>query len=421
VSTLDATLPQADLARLRRMKRFATGFLVIAAGGYAATFAVADGGSGVVGFVRAGTEAAMIGGLADWFAVTALFRRPLHLPIPHTAIIPEHKDEIAAKLGGFVTANFLTPEITTRHLADAQVVAKAGAWLRVPANADGLAAEVSRLLAAGLDALDEDAVFEYVLDLARRDVARRSYAPMLGQLLGRAVEGDAQRPLVDVLAARAERYLRDNRETVRPQLKEYLAGKHFLAWILMSDHRTDRLIDFALRELDEIRADPRHPLRLRLDDLLRTVAADLQTRSPAAVRVDVATRRLLEDPRFHQPLRRFVEEATESLRTALAEAPGGLQARISRFIQDLGGRICADADLRARLEALLDRAVTHALNEYGDELTVLIRRTVASWNPTAASRRIEVAVGRDLQFIRINGTVVGAAAGLAIHAVTIGL
>jgi uncharacterized membrane-anchored protein YjiN (DUF445 family) len=421
VSTLDASLPQADLARLRRMKRFATGFLVIAAGGYAATFAVADGGSGVVGFVRAGTEAAMIGGLADWFAVTALFRRPLHLPIPHTAIIPEHKDEIAAKLGGFVTANFLTPEITTRHLADARVVAKAGAWLREPANADGLAAEVSRLLAAALDALDEDAVFEYVLDLARRDVGRRSYAPMLGQLLARAVEGDAQRPLVDVLAARSERYLRDNRETLRPQLKEYLASKHFLAWILVTDHRTDRLIDFGLRELDEIRADPQHPLRLRLDDLLRTVAVDLQTRSPAAIRVDVATRRLLEDPRFQQPLGRFVEEATESLRTALAEAPGGLQMRISRFIQDLGARICTDPELEVRLEALLDRAVTHALTEYGDELTVLIRRTVASWNPTAASRRIEVAVGRDLQFIRINGTVVGAAAGLAIHAITIAL
>jgi uncharacterized membrane-anchored protein YjiN (DUF445 family) len=421
VSTLDATLPQADLARLRRMKWVATGFLVVAAAGYAATFAVADGGSGAVGFVRAGTEAAMIGGLADWFAVTALFRRPLHLPIPHTAIIPEHKDEIAAKLGGFVTANFLTPELTTRHLDDAQVVAKTGAWLREPANADGLAAEVSRLLAAALGALDEDAVFEYVLDLARRDVARRSYAPMLGQLLARAVEGDAQRPLVDVLAARSERYLRDNRETLRPQLKEYLQSKHFLAWILVTDHRTDRLIDFALRELEEIRNDPRHPLRLRLDDLLRTVAADLQTRSPAAVRVDVATRRLLEDPRFQQPLRRFVEEATESLRTALAEAPGGLQTRISRFIQDLGTRICTDRDLQARLEGLLDRAVTHALTEYGDELTVLIRRTVASWNPTAASRRIEVAVGRDLQFIRINGTVVGAAAGLAIHAITVAL
>lgn len=410
-----------DQARLRRMKRTAGGFLAAAALIYAATFLAKHGGSGLLGFVRAGAEAAMVGGLADWFAVTALFRRPLHLPIPHTAIIPEKKDEIATKLGRFVTANFLTPELMSRHLEDAHLVAKMGVWLREPVNADGLGAEVSHAVSVALEALDEDAVFDYVLELARRDVARRSYAPMLGQVLGRAVEGEAQRPLVDLIAARAHNYLLENREALRPQIKDYLESRHFLVWLLITDKRTDRLIDFALRELDEIGSDQQHPLRLRLDDLLRTFASDLETNQATAARVDLAVRRLFDDERFQQPLRTFVEEAAESFRTSLNDVGSGLAPRVSRFIQDIGKRIATDAEFEATLEAWLRRGVVHAVRDYGDELTVLIERTVAGWNPDAAARRIEVAVGRDLQFIRINGTVVGALAGIAIHAITLAL
>jgi uncharacterized membrane-anchored protein YjiN (DUF445 family) len=408
-----------DVARLRRMKRTAAGFLAVAAAIYAATFLDKSGGSGLLGFVRAGAEAAMVGGLADWFAVTALFRRPLHLPIPHTAIIPEKKDEIATKLGMFVTTNFLTPELMSRHLEDAHLVAKMGAWLREPANADGLGAEVSHAAAVALEALDEDTVFDYVLELARRDLSRRSYAPMLGQLLSRAVEGDAQRPLVDLIAARTHNYLLENREALRPQIKDYLETKHFLVWLLITDRRTDRLIDFALRELDEIATDQDHPLRRRINDLLRTFANDLETASSTAARVDLAVRRLFDDERFQQPLRTFIQEAAESFRTSLNDADSSLAPRVSQFIQDIGRRIATDAEFEATLEAWLRRGVVHAIRDYGDELTVLIERTVAGWNPTSAARRIEVAVGRDLQFIRINGTVVGALAGIAIHAITV--
>jgi uncharacterized membrane-anchored protein YjiN (DUF445 family) len=416
---VDAAADGRDRAGLRRMKRTAGGFLAAAAVIYASTFLAKHGGSGLLGFVRAGAEAAMVGGLADWFAVTALFRRPLHLPIPHTAIIPEKKDEIATKLGRFVTTNFLTPELMSRHLEDAHLVAKMGAWLREPANADGLGAEVSHAVAVALEALDSDAVFDYVLELARRDLARRSYAPMLGQVLGRAVEGDAQRPLVDLLAARAHNYLLENRVALRPQIKDYLETRHFLVWLLITDKRTDRLIDFVLRELDEIGADQQHPLRLRLDDLLRTFASDLETNQRMAERVDLAVRRLFDDDRFQAPLRTFIEEAAESFRSSLDDAGSGLAPRISQFIQDIGKRIATDAEFEATLEAWLRRGVVHAIRDYGDELTVLIERTVAGWNPDAAARRIEVAVGRDLQFIRINGTVVGALAGIAIHAITV--
>jgi uncharacterized membrane-anchored protein YjiN (DUF445 family) len=421
MDTAEPGMDGADRAGLRRMKRTAAAFLIGAALIYVSTFLVDDGGAGVLGFVRAGAEAAMVGGLADWFAVTALFRRPLHLPIPHTAIIPEKKDEIATKLGQFVTANFLTPELMARHLEDAHLVAKMGVWLRVPANADGLAAEFSRVASVALEALDQESVFDYVLDLARRDLARRSYAPILGQLLNRAVEGDAQRPLVDLIAARAHNYLLENREALRPQIKEYLETKHFVVWLLITDKRVDWLIDQALESLDEIGSDPQHPLRRRIDDLLHSVATDLERSTTTAARVDLAVRRLFDDDRFQAPLRTFIEGAAESFRASLSDVDGGLTPRVSRFIQDVGRRIESDPDFRATLEAWLRRGVVHAVRDYGDELTVLIERTVAGWNPTSAARRIEVAVGRDLQFIRINGTVVGALAGLAIHALTVAL
>jgi uncharacterized membrane-anchored protein YjiN (DUF445 family) len=235
------------------------------------------------------------------------------------------------------------------------------------------------------------------------------------------VEGEAQRPLVDMLAARARAYIRENRVALRPQLKDWLESKHFVAWLLITDKRTDWLIDRTLDELDEIGRDPRHPWRGRLDDLLCSLAVDLETNQVTAARVDLAVRRLFDDERFQDPVRRFIREATESFRTSLDDPNNGLATRVSQFIQDIGQRVADDPEFRASLEGWLQRAVVHAIREYGDELTVLIRRTVAGWDPTSASRRIEVAVGRDLQFIRINGTVVGALAGLAIHIVTLAL
>jgi uncharacterized membrane-anchored protein YjiN (DUF445 family) len=418
---LEAALDGADVVRLRRMKLVATGFLVAAAAVYAVTFASHGGGDGLLGFVRAGAEAAMVGGLADWFAVTALFRRPLGLPVPHTAIIARQKDEIATKLGAFVTANFLTSDLIARQLADADVVERVAEQLRTPATANRIGAEVAHAVAVALDLVDPDAVIDVVLDLARRDLGRRSYAPILGQVLARAIDGDAQRPLVDLVAAKARDYVINNRASLRPALKDYLSEQSFWAGVAATRGRTDRLIDYVIRELDDIGRDRHHPLRQRVDELLRTIAADLEGDRFTAARVDLAVRRLLDDERFSEPLHRFVEEATDSLRVTLADGAGPLASRVSELVQDLGRRVSEDEALRHTIEAGVRRVIVHAVRDYGDQFTVLIRRTVGGWDPRAAARRIEVAVGRDLQFIRINGTVVGAAAGLAIHALTVAL
>jgi uncharacterized membrane-anchored protein YjiN (DUF445 family) len=421
VATLDATLNGGDVARLRRMKLTATGFLVAAAALYVATFAFHHGNDGVLGFVRAGSEAAMVGGLADWFAVTALFRRPLHLPIPHTAIIPQKKDEIATKLGTFVTENFLTPELMAGRLADVHVVARLGEWLREPVNSDRLGIEAARLASEALKEIDTQWLVTFGFDVARRDLARRSYAPLLGQLLSHALAADVPQPLLERVAAFAAAYIRANRETVRGQLNAFVEDRNWVVRLVTTDKRIDRVIDGALYELDGVQYDPNHWLRVSLDGLLRDFADKLQTDAETAETLDAAVRHFLTDERYQQLALTFTAGFAESVRDSLDAEEGGLAPQVAQFISRQGTRIVTDTELQATLELLLQRAVVHAIREYGDEFTVLIQQTVAGWNPTSAARRIEVAVGRDLQFIRINGTVVGALAGLTIHLVTLAL
>jgi uncharacterized membrane-anchored protein YjiN (DUF445 family) len=416
-----ATIDAADLSRLRRMKLTATGFLAAAAAVYAATFAAAGGGGGLLGFVRSGAEAAMVGGLADWFAVTALFRQPLHLPIPHTAIIPKQKDEIATKLGTFVTANFLTPDLLTRHLDDAHIVAKIGSRLCEPAYADRLGAEIAHALSVAVEEVDTARVVRLGFELARRDAERRSYAPVLGELLATAVAGDVQRPLLEMVTARAQGYIRENRDSLRDMFLDYLDRRHWVIGLAISEKRMERLIDGMLRELAEIETNPEHPARRSIDGMLLSLASSLQTTGVTADRIDLIVRRMLADEDYQAPLRTFLTEALQSVRGLLNEPGGAFARQVSQLIQDTGNRIQTDPQFEAFLEGWLRRIVLHGVRDYGGELTVLIRRTVASWDPTSASRRIEVAVGRDLQFIRINGTVVGALAGLAIHLVTVSL
>src|SRR4051794_21315734 len=213
---------EASLSRLRRMKAIATGLLLAAAVVYAVSLQL-DGAW--AGYVTAASEAAMVGGLADWFAVTALFRQPLGLPIPHTGLVPRKKDEIALKLGEFVTGHFLTREVVVAELHEREVLQRVAAWVRRPDVAERLASEVAHNAGVLLEAVDEDAVYAAVLELVRRDQARRPWAPLLGRALGRAVEGGAQRPVVGVIVRRRRAYLRAHRGGLLPQARAFVDGR----------------------------------------------------------------------------------------------------------------------------------------------------------------------------------------------------
>lgn len=361
----------------------------------------------------------MVGGLADWFAVTALFRHPLGIPIPHTALVPRKKDELATKLGEFVTGHFLTRKVVVEQVAQAAIVPKAGAWLAEPANADRVAKEVAYNAAALLDALDDDDVVEYVLELLRRDVARRSYAPVLGRVLEQALAGGTQEPLVEILARRAHVYLRENRERLVPALKEFVENQGWLGWLVATDNRMRKVLDGLAETLEDVELDPQHDVRLWLHGLLTSLAVELQTDPATATKLQELASRLIEDSR--PLLREVVADAMASVRESMSDAEGALQKRISLLIRQVGQRAQTDEVFRLRAEEMLEGLVGHVVERYGSELTELIRRQVAAWDATAASQNIELAVGRDLQFIRINGTLVGALAGLAIHTLTLPL
>ena len=406
-----------DPDALRRAKRSASGLLVLAALVFLATFLVPD--STAVGFVRAAAEAGMVGGVADWFAVTALFRHPLGLRIPHTALIPRQKDQLATKLGEFVTGNFLTPDAVAEQLVEARLVRRAADRLAEPAAAAVVGAELATGIATVLGGLDERGLTDWVLDLTRRDLGRRSYTPVLGQFLARAVEGRTQRPLVDVCVTQARTYLVAHREQLRPVVKELLERQGTLFWLFTTDNRVDTLILKATELLVEVEADPDHEVRRWVDGLLAALADDLRYNAATAAAVDAQLRALVEDPHVQVLVHTVLQDVVGSVRTSLDEVDGGLQQRLSALVQQVARRVLAEPALEQRLDRALDRAVRYAVEHYGDTVVALIQRTVAQWDPRDASARIEAAVGRDLQFIRINGTVVGALAGLAIHAVAV--
>jgi uncharacterized membrane-anchored protein YjiN (DUF445 family) len=405
----------ASQSRLRRMKALATGLLVAAAAVYAVTFQLSGSW---VGYLRAAAEAAMVGGLADWFAVTALFRRPLGLPIPHTGLVPRKKDEIALKLGEFVTGHFLTREVVLEQLHEAQVLQRVAGFLCEPAVSDRVARELAFNASALLGGLDEDVVVAGVVELVRRDVARRSYAPVLGKALERATEGGAHRPLLDVVLSRGKSYLRARREELLPQLRAFVDDRGWLAALLVSDRRLRNVLVDLAALLEEMERNPRHRARLWLEGLLRDITQALQDDRQVAARVDQAVLQLLDDEAALTQLHELVTDALGSVRASLRDADGELQHRLAQLVRGLAQRLTDDAAFRVRVESLAEAVVGHAVDTYGDELTALIRTQVARWDAASASRRIELAVGRDLQFIRLNGTAVGALAGLAIHAVT---
>ena len=408
-----------DPADLRRMKRRATGLLVVTALVFLASFALPD--TTATGYLRAAAEAGMVGGIADWFAVTALFRHPLGLRIPHTALVPRKKDELATKLGEFVTGHFLTPDAVVEQVAQARLVRRVAERLASGETAGSVGADAAAALTALLDAVDERALTEQVLDLARRDLDRRSYTPVLGQFLARAVEGQGQRPLVDVAVSRTRIYLVDRREELRPQLRAFLERQGRLFWLFTTDNRVDTLILRAVELLGEVESDPDHELRRWLDGLLASWVDDLRYDEGTARRVDAQLRALLDDPHLQGLLHAVLVDVVASLRTSLAEVDGGLQQRLAGLVQGAASKVLLDAELEARIEQRLQAAVRYAVENYGNTVVALISRTVAGWEAADASARIEAAVGRDLQFIRINGTVVGALAGLVIHAVAVAL
>ncbi len=406
----------ADAARrtgLRRMRLLAVSLLLLAAVVYLATLGLDH--DGVWGYVNTAAEAAMVGALADWFAVTALFKHPLGLPIPHTAIIPKRKNEIGRNLQEFVTENFLTEEIARERLAVARVGERIGRWLGVPGHRRRVLTEVVRVARAGLGRLSDDEVRALVEDFLVPRLVREPVAPIAGALLEGVVEEQTHHGLVDLGLEQLHDWLRDNPGTYAAVLGER-APWWSPPWL------DDRVIGWTYQQvldwLQDIRVNAEHPARRALDDLLGRLATDLQADPEVMARAESLKERLLRHPQVPETALGLWRSFRTSLTAAMDDESSYFHTRGDELLEHLGRHLVEDEVWRGRLEARMGEAVSFFVNTYGSELAEVISVTVDRWDGREAAERIELHVGRDLQFIRINGTIVGALAGIGIHAVS---
>ena len=369
-----------------------------------------------VGFVRAGAEAAMIGGLADWFAVTALFRHPLGLPIPHTAIIPTRKEALGRNLSEFVGTNFLAEDVVRDRVRRAEVAGRIGAWLSIPANASRVTAELATAARGALDVLSDDDVH----DMLEQTIIRRLGEVQAGPPLGRALDGilrdGAHTGTVDLLADQAQTWLVEHRADV---IAAVAAAAPTWSPRFVDDAIGAKVHTELVRVAGDVRDDPHHALRGTIDAALFQLADNLQTDPHTMARADEAKDRLLQHPSTVAALEDVGATARRMLLEAIDNPDSPLRRRVLAAIQAAGQRLVTDEEWRAKADLMLENAAAHVVTGYRDELTRVITDTVDRWDGDETSRRIEIAAGRDLQFIRINGAVVGALVGVVIHALSL--
>lgn len=401
------------LGRLRKMKRVALGLLIGAAVVYLLTMRLDH--SGVWGFVNTAAEAAMVGGLADWFAVTALFRHPLGIPIPHTAIIPRKKDDLATSLQDFFAENFLTEDVVRGRIADAGLASKFGAWLSDPAHANRVVTEATRITRAALGRVKDDDVRSVATGSIVPRLLREPISPTLGRLLDRVVSDGSHRGAVDLLINVSGRWLLAN-----PERFSSLVGDKAPRWAprLVNDKVGKWSYQQAVDWLVEVRNDPDHAARKALDDLLLRVAGDLQRDSSVQRRTEALKERLLQHPAVADAAVSLWQGLRSSIDGAMDDHGSTLWTRAEDALARLGGSLASDPATQSRVNSTIADAASWAVGQYGRELSTVISHTIKSWDGQQASKKIELHVGRDLQFIRINGTIVGALAGLAIHTVS---
>ncbi|HEX8400084.1 MAG TPA: DUF445 domain-containing protein [Allosphingosinicella sp.] len=367
-------------------------------------------------FVRAFAEAAMVGGLADWFAVTALFRHPLGLPIPHTAIIPKNKDRIGSTLAQFLKDNFLTPSVVARRMRGLDVAGAAGRFLANPPGGEGRLREgASRLIADVLEALDKERLGGMVKGAIATRLRGMEVAPLLGQTLEAAITEERHVPLLDGLVVWVGRTLDSNEDMIR-RLVQQRAN-----WIMkmagLDEKLANAIID-GLRKLSiDMAVDPTHPVRLKAEEGLADMAARLQHDPELRAKVEEMKNEIIGNKAVASWIDGLWEKTRAGLLNAARNPEATMAGKFGEALRQLGATLQADPRLKATINQFARRAVVGAVASYGTGIVALVSDTIRGWDAQTITNRLEAAVGRDLQYIRINGTIVGGLVGLLIHTV----
>ncbi|MFF5986062.1 DUF445 domain-containing protein [Prauserella flavalba] len=414
--------PPGGLARdeskrrgLRRMKLVALSFLLGATVLFLlASWAQSAGWGPWVGYVRAAAEAGMVGALADWFAVTALFRHPLGIKIPHTAIIPNKKDVLGSSLGDFVGSNFLSETVVRDKLRRVEIARRTGEWLAKPENADRATAELSNIVRGAVTILRDDDVQAVLEQAVVRRVVDRDWGPPLGKLLEQVLTDGAHYRLVDLMCDRAYEWVRTNHATVLRVVSDRAPS-----WSpkFVDEMLADKVYGEVLAFAWAVKTDVNHPMRLALDKFLGEFAQDLQKDPETMARAEQVKQQLIQHPEVQKLIGSAWSTAKDMLLTAAEDPSSELRRRVREGLLTLGTRLQSDPALAGKVDGWVEGAAAYVVTHYSKEITTIITDTVERWDADETSRKVELQVGRDLQFIRINGTVVGALAGLVIYTV----
>jgi uncharacterized membrane-anchored protein YjiN (DUF445 family) len=411
-----ATPLQPPQRGARGMRVLATSMLA----GMAAIFIAAtqlDSVHPAWGFVRAFAEAAMVGGIADWFAVTALFRHPLGLPIPHTAIIPRNKDRIGDTLAAFVRDNFLTPKVVARRMRSVDVAGAVGRFLAQPPTEGRLRQGASRLLADILEALDEEQLGGMVRSAVAARLRTVEVAPLLGRTLEAAMTEDRHVPLVDAIVTWTGRTLDANEDLIRDLVHQRAS------WVLrlagLDERLAEAIIDGLRRLTIDMAVDPHHPLRAKAEEGLARLAAKLQNDPETQAKVEEWKNDMVANEAVSNWLGSLWEQSRAGLLAAARVPVAALAGRVGEALRLLGETLQIEPRLARAINQFARRAAAGIVASYGSGIVKLVSETVRAWDARTVTDRLEAAVGRDLQYIRINGTLVGGLVGLLIHTVEV--
>ncbi|MFZ4690245.1 MAG: DUF445 domain-containing protein [Polymorphobacter sp.] len=388
-------------------------------------------------WIKAFAEAAMVGGLADWFAVTALFRHPLGLPIPHTAIIPSNKDRIGDSLAVFLRENFLTPGVVARRLEDVDLAGAAARWLKASGEQKALPAPEGAALARSgfavatrrrgfgpliarlIEALDQKVIGNLVRDAATDKLRSVALSPIVADAIDTTLDKGRHEPLISSAIDWGLRTLDDQESTIRGMVAEQT---NWLLRLVNVDTSVSSSLITGLRKLLwEMDRDPHHPLRRRISESLRTYAFDLRHFPETQATVEGFKDDLIANPAMGQWLAGLWDSARIGIVRGLNDPAKAQSGKFGEALKALGEKLEADPALRAAINLHVRRAAVGLVNDYGDEIVSLVSDTVRKWDARTVTEKLETAVGRDLQFIRINGTIIGGIVGLAIHAVSVAL
>jgi uncharacterized membrane-anchored protein YjiN (DUF445 family) len=399
------SLGEAQGIRLRRM---ATGLLVLMAALLAlSTWAVQAVHPGWA-WVQAFAEAALVGGLADWFAVTALFRHPMGIPIPHTAIIPRSKDRIGEALASFLKTNFLTPGNVARRLENFDAATALAGMLERPASGGRVRRGLSNLVAQLAETPAATAVMKRLQDGASARLRDIELSPLLGRMLEAIIADGRHRPVIDQLIAWASRTLDSQEGLIRAMVEERTT------WVLrlvnVDERIANELVNGLRGLLTDLAADPDHPVREKADIALSNLAFDLQHMPETKAKVERVKRELLANPAVSDWLEGLWSRLKDGLlKVAQGEGLSDISEAMARSLRD-------DRQLAAAVNQLARRAVVGTVADHGDSIVRLVSETVKGWDAATITDRLEGAVLRDLQYIRFNGTLIGGLIGLALHA-----